>query len=169
MVGFRILIFYTDTFRISAAVDGTIMLIARFRDMLSDPLMGIIADRTSARWGKFRPYLLWTMLADTADYSEWKFGRHATGLVFSAATFAKKAGWGIGGALAGWMLALFQFVPNADQSATTLTGIKLRISVFPGILYMSCAILLWFYAIDHKTCLLMQEELEKRREESEIN
>lgn len=110
--------------------------------------------------------LLWTMLADTADYSEWKFGRRATGLTFSAATFAQKAGWGIGGALAGWMLALFQFVPNAEQTATSLLGIKLMISVVPGILYMSCAIFLWFYAIDHKTCLVMQKELEQRRDET---
>jgi GPH family glycoside/pentoside/hexuronide:cation symporter len=110
--------------------------------------------------------LLWTMLADTADYSEWKFERRATGLVFSAATFAQKAGWGIGGALAGWMLALFQFVPNAEQTATSINGIKLMISVVPGILYMSCAILLYYYAIDHKTCLAMQKELDRRREES---
>ena len=89
--------------------------------------------------------------------------------MFSAATFAQKAGWGVGGALAGWMLAIFHFVPNTEQSETTLNGIKLMISVFPGILYMSCAILLYFYAIDHKTCLLMQEELEKRREESELS
>jgi glycoside/pentoside/hexuronide:cation symporter, GPH family len=109
--------------------------------------------------------LLWTMLADTADYSEWKFGRRSTGLVFSAATFAQKAGWGIGGALAGWMLALFEFIPNMEQSATSLTGIKLMISVFPGILYMSCAILLYFYAIDHKTCLAMEKDLELRRTE----
>lgn len=110
--------------------------------------------------------LLWTMLGDTADYSEWKFGRRATGLVFSAATFAQKAGWGIGGALAGWLLALFQFVPNVEQTAASLNGIKLMISVFPGVLYMSCAILLYYYAIDHKTCILMQEELEQRRVES---
>jgi len=108
--------------------------------------------------------LLWTMLADTADYSEWKFNRRATGLVFSAATFAQKAGWGIGGALAGWMLAIFRFVPNVEQTATALTGIKLMISVFPGVLYMSGAILLYFYAIDQKTCLTMQKELEQRRE-----
>lgn len=63
MVGFWILIFYTDTFGISAAAAGTIMLIARFWDMVSDPLMGIIADRTKTRWGKFRPYLLWMALA----------------------------------------------------------------------------------------------------------
>ena len=107
--------------------------------------------------------LLWTMLADTADYSEWKTGRRSTGLVFSAATFAQKAGWGIGGALAGWLLAAFKFVPNVEQTETAITGIKLMISVFPGILYMSCAILLFFYSIDHKTCLVMQEDLEERR------
>jgi GPH family glycoside/pentoside/hexuronide:cation symporter len=110
--------------------------------------------------------LLWTMLADTADFSEWKFRRRATGLVFSAATFAQKAGWGIGGALAGWMLVIFRFVPNVEQTATSLTGIKLMISVFPGILYMSCAILLYFYSIDHKTCLQMQKDLDQRRDGS---
>ena len=62
MVGFWILIFYTDTFGISAAAAGTIMLIARFWDMASDPVMGIIADRTKTKWGKFRPYILWMAL-----------------------------------------------------------------------------------------------------------
>lgn len=112
--------------------------------------------------------LLWTMLADTADYSEWKSGRRATGLVFSAATFAQKAGWGVGGALAGWMLALYEFVPNAEQTVTTISGIKLMVSVFPGILYMSCAILLYFYAIDHQTVLVMQKELEDRRKANDL-
>jgi GPH family glycoside/pentoside/hexuronide:cation symporter len=107
--------------------------------------------------------LLWTMLADTADYSEWKSGRRATGLVFSAASFAQKAGWGIGGALAGWLLAIFNFVPNAVQTETTINGIKLMISVFPGILYMSCAILMYFYSIDHHTCETMQKDLDARR------
>lgn len=107
--------------------------------------------------------LLWTMLADTADYAEWKFHRRATGLVFSAATFAQKAGWGIGGALAGWILALFSFVPNVEQTPESLNGIKLMISVIPGLLYMSCAILLYFYAIDQKTCQMMEDELRERR------
>ena len=109
--------------------------------------------------------LLWTMLADTADYAEWKSGRRATGLVFSAATFAQKAGWGIGGALAGWLLAIYKFVPNVEQSAEAVNGIKLMISVFPGILYMSCSILLFFYTIDKKTCELMETELRERRKE----
>ena len=115
--------------------------------------------------------LLWTMLADTADYSEWKTGRRSTGLVFSAATFAQKAGWGIGGALAGWLLAIFKFVPNAEQTETAIRGIKIMISVFPGILYMSGAILLYFYSIDHKTSKIIQHDLEARRakEEKEDN
>jgi GPH family glycoside/pentoside/hexuronide:cation symporter len=62
MVGFWILIFYTDTFGISAAAAGTIMLVARIWDMISDPLMGVISDRTRTRWGTFRPYILWTAL-----------------------------------------------------------------------------------------------------------
>ena len=109
--------------------------------------------------------LLWTMLADSADYSEWKTGRRSTGLVFSAATFAQKAGWGIGGALAGWLLALFNFTPNVEQSETAITGIKLMISVVPGILYMSCAIFLFFYPINKKIALQMQEDLENRKNE----
>jgi GPH family glycoside/pentoside/hexuronide:cation symporter len=107
--------------------------------------------------------LLWTMLADTADYTEWKTGQRATGLVFSAATFAQKAGWGIGGALAGWLLVLFKFEANAVQTESTITGIKLMISVIPGILYMSCAALLFFYTIDKKTSEQMQADLEERR------
>ena len=111
--------------------------------------------------------LLWTMLADTADYSEWKNERRSTGLIFSAATFAQKAGWGIGGALAGWLLTLYHFEANVEQTDATIKGIKLMISVFPGILYMSCAILLFFYNIDNKTCLTMQKELELRRSQKD--
>ena len=58
MVVFWTMIFYSDTFGISTAVARTIMFIARFWDMLSDPIMGIIADRTETRWRKFRLYIL---------------------------------------------------------------------------------------------------------------
>lgn len=107
--------------------------------------------------------LLWTMIADSSDYSEWKTGRRATGLYFSAATFAQKAGWGIGAAVAGWVLTVFQYVPNAVQSATALFGIKLLISVIPGVLYMSCAVFMFFYPIDRKLTDIMKRDLDARR------
>jgi GPH family glycoside/pentoside/hexuronide:cation symporter len=108
--------------------------------------------------------LLWTMIADSADYSEWKSGRRATGLYFSAATFAQKAGWGIGAAIAGWLLTAFNYVPDAIQTQTALTGIKLLVSVIPGILYMSCALFMLFYNIDSQTTDQMKRDLETRRE-----
>jgi GPH family glycoside/pentoside/hexuronide:cation symporter len=108
--------------------------------------------------------LLWTMIADSADYSEWKSGRRATGLYFSAATFAQKAGWGIGAAIAGWVLYIFNYVPDAVQTPKALTGIKLLISVIPGILYMSCALFMIFYNIDSKTTDQMKKDLDLRRE-----
>lgn len=107
--------------------------------------------------------LLWTMIADSADYGEWTTGRRATGLYFSAAVFAQKAGWGIGAAIAGWILTLSQFVPNVTQTDTAITGIKLLVSVIPGILYMSCAIFMIFYKIDSKTTALMKKDLDAKR------
>jgi GPH family glycoside/pentoside/hexuronide:cation symporter len=107
--------------------------------------------------------LLWTMIADSADYGEWTTGRRATGLYFSAAVFAQKAGWGIGAAIAGWILTASNFVPNVTQTETAITGIKLLVSVIPGVLYMSCALFMIFYKIDSNTTDLMKKELDKRR------
>jgi len=54
--------FYTDTFGLPAAIAGIVLMVGRFWDAFFDPLMGIIADRTNTRWGKFRPWILWTAL-----------------------------------------------------------------------------------------------------------
>ena len=107
--------------------------------------------------------LLWTMIADSADYGEWKTGRRSTGLYFSAAVFAQKAGWGIGAAIAGWILSISNFMPNVVQTETAITGIKLLVSVIPGVLYMSCAVFMIFYKIDKKTTDKMKIDLEERR------
>jgi len=54
-----LLYYYTDVFGLSPAAVGTLFLVARFWDAISDPLMGGLADRTNTRFGKYRPYLLW--------------------------------------------------------------------------------------------------------------
>ena len=108
--------------------------------------------------------LLWTMLADVADYGEWKFNRRTTGLTFSASVLAQKLGWAIGAAAAGWILSATHFVANADvQPETAMWGIRLLVSVIPGALYASCAIVMAFYNIDTKTLEVMKTELEARR------
>jgi GPH family glycoside/pentoside/hexuronide:cation symporter len=55
-------LFYTDVFGISAAATGTLMFAARILDTVFDPVVGMVADRTNTRWGKFRPYMLWGVL-----------------------------------------------------------------------------------------------------------
>jgi GPH family glycoside/pentoside/hexuronide:cation symporter len=57
-----LLFFYTDVFGISAATAGTILLISRILDAFSDPIIGAVADRTESRWGKYRPWILFTAL-----------------------------------------------------------------------------------------------------------
>jgi Na+/melibiose symporter-like transporter len=58
LVGFWLLIFYTDIYGLSPAVAGIIMFVGSIWDGIMDPIVGIISDRTNTRWGKFRPYLL---------------------------------------------------------------------------------------------------------------
>jgi len=54
-----LLYYYTDVFGLNPAAVGTMFLVTKLVDALTDPVMGIIADRTETRWGKFRPYILW--------------------------------------------------------------------------------------------------------------
>ena len=54
------LAFYTDAFGITAAAAGTLFLVVRVWDAIFDPFMGVVADRTNTKWGKFRPWILWT-------------------------------------------------------------------------------------------------------------
>lgn len=54
--------FYTNVYGLTAAAAGTLLLIGRFWDAIFDPFMGTLADRTNTRWGKFRPWVLWSAI-----------------------------------------------------------------------------------------------------------
>jgi len=107
--------------------------------------------------------LIWAMYADTADYSEWKNKRRATGLVFSAATFAQKFGIALGGGMAGWLLALFGFVANVEQSPETLQGIRLMMSFIPGVASTIAAIAALFYELDDPKMKQIEQDLAARK------
>ena len=109
--------------------------------------------------------LLWAMIADVADFSEWKNNRRATAIIFSAMMVGLKGGLSIGSALLTWLLGLFNYVPNSDavQSATTIQGIKLLVSVFPAIPFLIGAGLLFFYQINKKMETQIETDLKQRR------
>ena len=107
--------------------------------------------------------LLWAMMADVADFSEWKNYRRATAIVFSAIVFALKAGLGFGGAIAGYVLALYGYVPNVEQTAQALDGIRLSMSLYPALTFALCMVCLYFYPIDKGMELRIATELDERR------
>jgi glycoside/pentoside/hexuronide:cation symporter, GPH family len=107
--------------------------------------------------------LLWAMMADVADFAEWKTHRRATGVVFAGIVFALKAGLGFGGAICGWLLAAYGYAPNAVQSEQALFGIRMTASVFPAITFLIGVVALSFYGISKKLNLEIQDELAERR------
>ena len=109
------------------------------------------------------PALVWSMYADVADYGEWKYGRRTTALVFSAAQFAQKFGLTIGGGLSGWMLGIFGFVANVDQTDTSLLGIRLMFTVIPACFAIMNALVLIFYTLSDRQVEQIESELEARK------
>jgi len=112
--------------------------------------------------------LLWSMYADTADFSEWKTGRRATGLVFSASSMSQKFGWAIGGSLVGWLLGYFGFHANAEGVASehTLKGLRLMLSVFPAIGAGLSALFMLIYPLGEGLIHKIVGELTERRDKS---
>ena len=114
--------------------------------------------------------ILWAMIADVADYSEWKTGRRATAIIFSAMMVGLKAGLSIGGALVAWILGLYNYIPKDGsngmevvQPDSVAEGARLLVSVFPSIPFIIGAGLLFFYVIDKKMEVEIESELKKRR------
>lgn len=108
--------------------------------------------------------VLWSMMADVADYGEWKTGRRATGTVISATVFALWVGVALGGAIAGWLLSLFGYVSDAPvQTARAQLGIQLTPSIFAGLAFLAAAVCLYFYPINRDLNRKIASELAERR------
>lgn len=107
--------------------------------------------------------LLWSMYADIADYSEWKTGRRATGLIFSSSSMSQKFGWTLGGALTGWLLGYYGFQANVVQTENVQTGIKLMLSLFPAIGTVMSVIFISMYPLSERRMGQISLELNEKR------
>jgi Na+/melibiose symporter-like transporter len=108
--------------------------------------------------------LLWAMIADVADFSEWRHNRRATAIIFSAMIFGLKMGLSLGGALATWLLSLFGYEGDAaTQPASAINGIRLMVSVLPGLIFIGGAALLFFYSINKTLESQIEADLKSRR------
>lgn len=109
--------------------------------------------------------LMWSMYADIADYSEWKTGRRATGLIFSSSSMSQKLGWTIGGSMSGWLLFCFGFEANAVQTETSLNGIALMMSLLPACATLISVLFISRYPLTERKMNEITSDLEQRRKE----
>ena len=107
--------------------------------------------------------LLWAMFADVADYSEWKTGRRATGIIFATIGFALKAGLSLGAFVLLMLLQGYGYQPNQEQGSAALNGIRMCASVYPAVLFALCTALLIAYRINKQLTLQIAADLAERR------
>jgi Na+/melibiose symporter-like transporter len=108
--------------------------------------------------------LLWAMIADVADYSEWKNNRRATAIIFSAMLCGLKLGLAVGGALVAGILAHYGYQAGAAaQAPATVDGIRLSVSLYASLPFLACVVLLFFYEINKTMESRIERELRERR------
>ena len=110
--------------------------------------------------------LLWAMIADVADYSEWKNNRRATAIIFSDMMVGLKLGLTIGSSLITIILDFYGYLANSEMGQTpeAINGIKLLVSIYPAIPFLIGAGLLFFYEINKEMETQIELELMQRRD-----
>ncbi|OFY39720.1 MAG: hypothetical protein A2Z69_00970 [Bacteroidetes bacterium RBG_13_44_24] len=151
-----------DVFRIWLSIASLAAILFVVVPPTSIWIIFVLSTLFNFSWGVTMP-LPWAMMGDVADYSEWKNNRRATGIVFAGIVVGLKVGMAIGGFLAGKLLSLYGYVSNVEQTAGSLRGIRLTVSIYPAIAIVICIIFLFIYNINRKTELQMQDELAERR------
>lgn len=109
------------------------------------------------------PAIVWSLYADTADYGEWKFGRRATGLIFSATVFVQKVGLALGAATIGWLLGALGFEANAAQTPGVVHGITLVFSLVPGVFALGAGLAIFLYPLDEPQVKQIERDLAARK------
>jgi GPH family glycoside/pentoside/hexuronide:cation symporter len=103
--------------------------------------------------------MLWAMYADAADYSEYKTGRRATGLIFSASGMSQKLGWTIASSLGLYILSFYSFQANVEQAPATLDGIRHLVSGIPAACCILAAVIMAFYPLGVRRSHEIEEAL----------
>ncbi len=144
---------------LASAVTSCLVYFLRPQDVLLIYVLNIVL---SFAWGPVS-VLQWAMYTDAADYSEWKNGRRATGLIMAASLFTLKLGLTLGGALVGWLLGYYGFVANQPQTDEAVAGIVALMSYSPAIFGFIGVILMFFYPLTNAMMIKIEEDLTARR------
>ena len=122
--------------------------------------IGILSEVSAAVF----PTLFFAMLGDAADYSEFKNGRRATGLVYSAGSFSTKFGGGVAGVIIGLVLSAYNYNGlDTSTMAGAAPGIVMLMSWIPSVVALIAAIVMAFYPLNQSKMDAITIELNKRR------
>jgi GPH family glycoside/pentoside/hexuronide:cation symporter len=91
--------------------------------------------------------VFWSAIAEAIDYGQYKTGKRVAGLGFGGISFFQKTGIGIGGAILGWLLTYFDYVPNVAQGESTLRGIALLLTLIPAVFHVAMGLFMFKYRI----------------------
>lgn len=91
--------------------------------------------------------VFWSAIPEAIDYGERKSGLRVSGLAWGGISFWQKAGMGLAGAIVGWLLTYYAYVPDRPQSDFTLTGLALMLTVIPGAFHLVMGLLMFRYRI----------------------
>jgi GPH family glycoside/pentoside/hexuronide:cation symporter len=108
--------------------------------------------------------LVWGIIPDTVEYAEFKVGIRSEGLIYAMLSFMMKAGLALGGALAGAVLWFIDYVPNQEQSPSTLLGLLILVSVVPFAIRLLTNFAMSFYNLDEAEFKRIVSELEKQNQ-----
>jgi len=147
-----------NTFLVAMVNAAILSIIFFFLDRTNISMILLFQFLISINAGIIFP-LVWAMYADTADYSEWKNGRRATGLVFSAASMSQKFGASIGIAMVGWVLAIYGYQANIEQTEATQNGIRMMLSIYPALGALLAAGFIFIYPLKESVLENISHEL----------
>jgi sugar (glycoside-pentoside-hexuronide) transporter len=113
--------------------------------------------------------ILWSMMADVADYSEWKTGRRSTALAFASIIFGLKLGFGVGGWLNGELLEYFGYSQATALSSSASHGILMMVSIVPAVILLMGAGILTMYGLDDHFMHQIEQTLMTRRKNGKVS
>ncbi|MER3374945.1 MAG: MFS transporter [Allomuricauda sp.] len=161
-----------DVFRIALFLSTVFIIVFYFFPKTAVEMIFISQILHGFFYGLTIP-LLWAMIADVADFSEWKNNRRATAIIFSAMMVGLKGGLSIGSALVTWILGLYDYIAKEAavagqaivQPESAIQGTRMLVSIYPAIPFLIGIGLLFFYEINKKMEVQIETELNQRRNE----
>ncbi|WP_206484432.1 MFS transporter [Thalassotalea sp. G2M2-11] len=151
-------------FRYSQLAVGVLSVVMYFAVQPGDVMLAFILYFALSFVVDLHAPIFWSIISESVDYGTQKTGQRVSGLAFGGISFAQKAGMGLAGFIVGLLLTYFNYQADQEQSAFTLTGIALMLSIIPGVFHTLMGLLMFKYKITNQKYEQIKNDLATRSE-----